>query len=201
MPIAVGSGIRLYPVELVSFTADLIDNGVLLHWITASEINNHGFEIQRRASQSELWQAIGFVSADIAMTDHHAYSHLDPTQVQGISYYRLRQIDVDGSSEYSPVLTVASNDASMPLLSEVLPQPLQQGSIGSVSLRADRDGICTLQLYDALGRPVRTLFSSSISAGSVHHVRIATQGLSAGIHFLRLSAGGSMLIRKFNVLK
>ena len=95
---------NLIPVELTSFTASTVDGNVVLNWITATELNNAGFQIERRKTTDERredWESIGFVNGNGTSTETHTYSFADESPVAGKSYYRLKQIDFDGSFEYS----------------------------------------------------------------------------------------------------
>ncbi len=93
------------PVELISFTADIINNTVKLQWKTATETNNYGFEIERnklidKSYQTE-WERIGFVEGNGTTTEEENYSFTDENLDPGRYKYRLKQIDLDGSFEYS----------------------------------------------------------------------------------------------------
>jgi photosystem II stability/assembly factor-like uncharacterized protein len=110
----VGTGIygRLYgriqstiPVELVSFSAKQIDNNVHLKWQTATELNNHGFEIERKTENSE-WRIIGFKEGNGTTTESHYYTFIDDNISSGKYHYRLKQIDYDGKFEYSNIVEV-----------------------------------------------------------------------------------------------
>jgi hypothetical protein len=94
------------PVELVSFTGARAGEAVNLKWQTATEINNMGFEIER--SQDALfWSKIGFVEGNNTTNSPKYYSFVDKTRAKEKLYYRLKQIDNDGTSEYSNVVEVA----------------------------------------------------------------------------------------------
>ncbi|MDZ7626679.1 MAG: hypothetical protein U5J96_19800 [Ignavibacteriaceae bacterium] len=98
------------PVELVSFNTSVNSNKVMLNWITASEVNNSGFEIEKQvgSQQSEVvnWERIGFVEGNGTTTETNYYSFIDEEVSAGIYKYRLKQIDFDGSFEYSDVVEV-----------------------------------------------------------------------------------------------
>lgn len=94
------------PVELVFFEGEKIEgNFVVLHWQTATEINNAGFEVER--SQDGLnWQTLDFVKGHATTLEVKNYKWQDDTPLAGVSYYRLRQLDQDGSEEYSPIISI-----------------------------------------------------------------------------------------------
>ena len=96
------------PVELESFTSSVVDNNVTLNWITATELNNLGFEIERkshteRSGSVNDWEQIGFVNGKGTTTEKQVYSITDENLAEGEYAYRLVQIDFDGT------VTVAGN--------------------------------------------------------------------------------------------
>jgi len=96
---------NIIPVELSSFTASASKNSVTLNWITATELNNLGFEIQR-LSIGDVWEKIVFVEGYGTTTEIHNYSYIDVNLTPGKYLYRLKQIDFDGQFEYSDVVEV-----------------------------------------------------------------------------------------------
>ena len=89
------------PVELVSFSAEVFGGKVKLSWMTATELNNYGFQIERRNAESEVWSNVGFVNGNGSTTEMHYYSFSDNSVPVGKYYYRLKQMDFSGSYEYS----------------------------------------------------------------------------------------------------
>lgn len=110
VPVAVDQSVMgLLPVELTSFTGSKTDAGVVLNWSTATEINNQGFEIERRTSTTEF-QAIGFVQGNGTTSEEHNYTFEDNDLSQAIYYYRLKQIDLDGTFAYLSVVEIDNNN-------------------------------------------------------------------------------------------
>ncbi|HLG33064.1 MAG TPA: hypothetical protein VI362_08465, partial [Ignavibacteriaceae bacterium] len=101
---------NIIPVELISFTAEVYEQVILLSWSTATEINNSGFEIQRlqnsKIERLQDWEKIGFVPGFGTTTEPKSYSFIDEDITTGIYKYRLKQIDFDGSFEYSNEIEV-----------------------------------------------------------------------------------------------
>ncbi|MGB0431755.1 MAG: hypothetical protein ACPGLV_14875, partial [Bacteroidia bacterium] len=102
---AIGSTGSALPVDLVSFNAKSFDKKVMLTWQTAMEINNDRFEIERLAL-GENWTPIGEIKGAGNSVDVLRYSFVDLNPVNGINYYRLKQVDFNGEFEYSNVLNV-----------------------------------------------------------------------------------------------
>ncbi len=97
------------PVELLSFSSSVIDNDVTLNWTTATETNNSGFQIERRETKnekSEEWKSIVFVNGNGTTTEPQTYSFKDENLSAGKYQYRLKQIDFDGTFEYSNIVEV-----------------------------------------------------------------------------------------------
>ena len=93
------------PVEMVSFSGYKFNNGVKLIWTTLSEKNNAGFIIER-SKDGVTWDRLGFVSGQIDANSTSNYSFVDTRPINGINYYRLKQRDLDGFSEYSKIVQV-----------------------------------------------------------------------------------------------
>lgn len=101
-----GQGSEPLPIELLYFTADVINSDhVKLEWETVSEINNERFEIER-SSDGTNWDIIGTVNGNGTTNESLKYSYSDRFPLQGLSYYRFRQIDYDGKWEYSDIVVV-----------------------------------------------------------------------------------------------
>jgi hypothetical protein len=103
-------------VDLYSFTAVLFNSGAKLDWVTLSELNNTGFEIQRKTSNSD-WEVVGFVAGVGTTTDTSYYSFTDRNMEAGIYWYRLKIIEFNANYEYSP--EVQFNLVYLPLVSAI----------------------------------------------------------------------------------
>ena len=133
------------PVELTRFGAAAEGSGVRLNWTTASEKNSESFEVQRSAD-GKTYQVMGKVAAQGSSSSLHEYEFRDARPLAGLTYYRLRQIDTDGSSAYSPVATARARANAETL---AYPNPTS----GLVMLPAV-PGLSQYRLLDAVGRPV-----------------------------------------------
>ena len=119
------------PVELISFFANLIKDKVELLWQTATETNNSGFEILRGVypansgtqNDNNEWKRIGFIEGSGTTTEPKTYSFVDEDVTTGKYKYRLKQIDFDGSFEYSSIVEVAVGIPTEYLLEQNFPNP------------------------------------------------------------------------------
>lgn len=130
---------RIVPVEFVSFTTEVINNNIMLRWITATEINNMGFEIERSQNSKVKiqndWKTIGFLEGNGTTTGSKFYSFIDEDIKTGTYLYRLRQIDFDGSFEYSNVVEVEVGVPTNYYLSQNYPNPFNPTTTINYSIK------------------------------------------------------------------
>lgn len=191
------------PVELTSFTASFNDNSVSLIWETASEKNNMGFEVQRSAlSTSSAWGVIGFVEGAGTSTEKQNYSFSDIDVSSGKYLYRLKQIDFDGTSNFSDEIEV---DVSLPVefsLSQNYPNPFNPTT--TIRFAIPIESHVRIIIYDVLGNEVMTLLNEVKKPG-YHEIKFNTQKdgkeISSGIYFYVLTADNFSQIKKMILLR
>jgi hypothetical protein len=186
------------PVELTSFSASVTKGAVNLSWKTATEINNMGFNIERSANKSD-WTKIAFVKGNENSTSTIAYSYVDKSVSNvGKYYYRLKQIDNDGSFKYSSIVEADVNSPSVFSLNQNYPNPFNPSTIISYSLPQASN--VKLIVYNAIGQPVRVLENGFKNSGT-YNVTFNASELSSGIYFCKIEAGQFSSIRKMMLLK
>ncbi|MCC3153744.1 T9SS type A sorting domain-containing protein [Hymenobacter sp. BT770] len=169
------------PVELILFTAVTRQQRVVLRWITASEKNSATFAVERSAD-GKTFRDLRILAGAGQSQSRTNYEVVDLQPLPGTSYYRLRQVDFDGTTTYSPVRTVAlTTEAAASARLLVFPNPAHD-AVQVVLL--DPAPAAALQVYDALGRVVRT--QPAPSAGTEAALPLA--GLPVGIYILRCGA-------------
>ncbi len=187
------------PVELVSFTAESSNQQVNLSWKTATEVNNYGFEIERASTSSgAVWKKIGFVKGNGTSTKTNYYSFTDSPQNGKNFNYRLKQIDMTGSYEYSNVINVKIDLPETFNLSQNYPNPFNPSTVIKYSIPAS--GLINLSVYNSIGQKVATLVQGFENAG-IHSVEFKSAGLSSGIYFYRLQENSSVSTKKMILLK
>jgi hypothetical protein len=195
-----GNIYEIVPVELTSFSADISGNNVLLNWTTATEINNQGFEIQRSeiSSQKSDWEGIGFVPGFGTTTEPKSYSFCDENLSKGMYSYRLKQIDFNGSFEYSKVVEVIIKTPTEFSLLQNYPNPFNPTT--TISWQSPVNSWQTLKIFDVLGNEVAILVNEEKSAGE-YELEFNASDLSSGLYFYRLEAGNFIETKKMVLLK
>ncbi|MDZ7332076.1 MAG: hypothetical protein ONB13_04550 [candidate division KSB1 bacterium] len=154
------------PVELSSFSVLIRDGKVVLEWVTQTESNNFGFEIQRKNGDSEF-ATIGFVPGHGTTTNVHRYSFVDEKATSGCYYYRLKQMDFNGAFEFSEIKSIELGLPAMFVLKQNHPNPFNAETLIRYQI-AFTHSIADVKLciYNANGELVRTLVSERQPAGS-----------------------------------
>jgi hypothetical protein len=194
------------PVELTSFNSVVNGDEVILSWSTATELNNSGFEIQRKSGTDE-WFNIGFVQGAGTTQQIQNYSYTDKIFIAGNYSYRLKQVDFDGAFKYSDAIEVEVN--SFPArfsLEQNYPNPFNPSTkirftipavIASV---AKQSQMVTLKVYNVLGNEIATLVNEEKSAGE-YEVNFDASGLASGTYFYKLEAGSFSQVKKMILTK
>jgi hypothetical protein len=174
------------PVELISFTATPDQDGVILKWATASELNNQYFEVQS-SLDGKNWSVIAKVDGQGTKTTRTDYLQLDATPYQGISYYRLKQVDFDGKSTLSDVVQVDFQNA---IKLTVHPNPSNGNSIVKLKLNAVPSGsnllikVVSLQGIELMRQQFEIL-EKGIATPSLD-----VKALASGTYLIIVDAGG-----------
>ncbi|MGE5363438.1 MAG: LamG-like jellyroll fold domain-containing protein [Bacteroidota bacterium] len=178
------------PVELVSFSAAATGRGVELNWQTATEVNNHGFEIERAEiyegrNHSNNWCSIGFVAGSGNTNNARSYSFLDKFPASGKVMYRLKQIDSDGGFIYSTEIPVSVSAPMEFALLQNYPNPFNPATTIKYSL--PEDSYVKLEVYSTLGEKLFTLADEVKSAGNYEAVFDGST-FTSGVYIYKLTA-------------
>ena len=185
------------PVELTSFTFEVNDNSVVLNWTTATETNNQGFEIERRTLNSD-WKKIGFVNGAGTTTEPHTYQFTELNLTPDNYLFRLKQIDFDGSFNYSKVIEANVNRSLSFSLTQNFPNPFNP--ITKIDYEVPQECLHALKVFDVLGNVVANLISEYRSAGS-YSIEFNASELSSGIYYYQLKAGDFVETKKMILMK
>ncbi len=196
------------PVELTAFSANVNDNSVTLNWTTATEVNNYGFEVQRASAKlgsntelsrsAEGWQTIGFIEGHGNSNSQKDYSFIDQSVAERSRSYRLKQIDVDGSFEYSDIITVEVSTPMEFKLAQNHPNPFNPTT--RIDFSIPNTMTVSIKVYNSLGEEIAELANRSFSSGN-HSVEFNGSNLSSGMYFYTLQADGFSKTMKMMLLK
>jgi hypothetical protein len=189
---AFGNGLyKLYspwfiPVELASFTGKVVDGKVILNWRTSTETNNQGFDVEQ-SSDSKNFEKIGFVPGFGTTTESHSYSYTTNVQNSERQYFRLRQVDFDGSYEFSNIVEVLAPVPASYNISQNYPNPFNPST--KISFEVPASAKIKITVYNALGQKISDLTDRQYSAGR-YDLIFQAGNLSSGLYFYTIEAKG-----------
>ncbi len=191
------SGLNVNPVELIAFTSSVHENNVTLNWSTSFEINNSGFDIERKIINGQ-WSRIGFVNGSGTTNEMKYYSFTDRAGT-GKYHYRLKQIDYNGSYEYFELTEeVIIGIPYKYELSQNFPNPFNPST--KIYYTIPNNEHITLKVYDITGRLVKTLVNVSQSTG-YYEINFDASDLPGGVYFYSLLSGGFTNTRRMVLIK
>jgi hypothetical protein len=155
-PFGFGSfgGGNALPVTLTEIKATAKDKTIQVEWATATEINNKGFEVER-STDGEKFSNIGWVSGNGTTTENIRYAFDDKNALENITYYyRLHQIDFDGASEYTPIVSAKINasKAGEIVWSRFIPNPASAEA--NLVMNVNAEGKAFIEIYNSFGQKV-----------------------------------------------
>lgn len=206
-----GSNNGPLPVELLSFSAELRGRDVVLKWVTATEVNNFGFEIERCRLNSENldyqtatgadirdWKKIGFVRGAGNSNSQKSYNFTDTWPEAGRYLYRLKQIDDDGKIEYPADLQISVNEDRGFELQQNNPNPCNPSA--RIEYSIPEKAQVTLKLYNAAGQEVAVLVNEEKSPGHYQYYFNGSR-LPSGLYIYSLQAGKYSAAKKMIIIK
>jgi hypothetical protein len=193
------------PVQLTTFTAFISGGAARLEWQTATEVNNYGFEVERRSVKREQlivdsWKKIGFVQGNGTTSAPQSYSYTDAGVSSGNYAYRLKQIDNDGAYKYSQETEVTIAVPTEFTLGQNYPNPFNPTTTIQYEIPVGTYGHTSLRVYDLLGREVEVLVNETKEAGS-YSVQFNASNFASGVYFYRLQSGLFSAVKKLVLMK
>ncbi len=182
------------PVELISFVVTSTNEAIVeLNWSTASETNNYGFQIERKYIGTEFGN-VAFISGHGTTNEPQHYQFIDNVEHFGTYYYRLKQIDLDGSFTYSAVKEVSVNNPVKFDMIQNYPNPFNRSTIIQFTISQKLEGQdAAIFIFDITGKEVRRFIHNSIKAGSYSDIWNGKNSagiiLSSGVYFYTIRVG------------
>ncbi|MEO1258468.1 MAG: T9SS type A sorting domain-containing protein [Bacteroidota bacterium] len=178
---------NVLPVELSRFVAKLENSNAILHWVTASETNNLGFEVEQKFGS--VWKRIGFVAgAGNSHAELH-YTFRTNNLSAGQYYFRLRQMDHDGQFEFSNIVSVKMEEGFGTI--SFFPNPVANRA--KIKTASEVEGAVQINLFSSKGRLVRQYFFEKTIGHNQWEIDL--NGLSAGQYYLQMNGGENVLTR------
>ena len=172
------------PVELTKFTANASNEDVKLSWTTATELNNDYFVVEI-SSDGELWRDVTTVKGKGTTTKESVYSAIDTQPIFGVSYYRLRQVDFDGTRKFSKIVTVTFEGSGI----KMYPNPVDGGD---VTFELTGQSIATgLKITSMQGLEVYRCALPD-SQGQKQLFRIDVRGFSPGVYIVTIFSSDAL---------
>ncbi len=193
---------KVVPVELVSFKGLAESGKVILSWSTATETNNSGFALER-SSDNSAFAKIGFVKGNGTTTERTDYSFIDENISASKYYYRLKQIDFDGTFKYSSIVEVSLNAPGRFNLYQNYPNPFNPAT--SIAFDLPVASQVSIKIYNCLGKEIDILSNKDFLAGR-SEVKFDASGFASGVYFYKVEAFGNdgssfSSIRKMIIMK
>ncbi len=176
------------PVELVSFNSFAERNNVKLNWTTSFEINNSGFDIERKLSNASVWNKIGNIAGNGNTNSQINYTFADNNVATGKYNYRLKQIDFNGNYQYFNL----ANEVNVGIpaqfnLSQNYPNPFNPST--KINFDLPFDSKVSIKIFDITGREISSVVNEIKTAG-YYTVNFNASSLSSGIYFYSINAEG-----------
>ena len=204
---------RSLPVQLSSFSATSIAEGVKLNWRTESEVNNVGFNVYRSTTKDGNFTKLGFVEGHGSTPFGHDYSFADAVKTEGTYFYYIEDIDVEGKKERSDIISVTFKPQRVLLptrfeLRQNFPNPFNPETW--IPFQLPRDADVMIEIYNLNGQLIRTLSLGTLPAGYYNERRSAAfwdgrlntgEKSASGIYFYRLKAGDYSAVKRMVIIK
>jgi hypothetical protein len=179
------TGCSTLPVSILNFKGSINDNKALLTWSTATEFNNKGFSIER-SRDGKAFTQIGFVNGAGTTTQRKDYTYTDATLSDfniATTYYRLKQVDLDGKTSYSNVIPLSLKDI---FSWKIYPNPIKDKLTVELNLTADTK--VSVQVISKDGRLLLNADKGILPQGQ-QQLNFNVQNLANGSYFIRIKAG------------
>ncbi|MFI5405687.1 MAG: T9SS type A sorting domain-containing protein, partial [Nitrososphaerales archaeon] len=157
-----------------------------LNWTTASELNNLGFEIEQ-SFDNQNFSKVGFVPGFGTTSELKSYSFTVPDVPSGIQYYRLKQIDFDGTFTHYNSVEVDGPVPSSFVLNQNHPNPFNPSTTITFSLPTESN--VKINLFNMLGQEVAQITNADFQVGT-HNIEFTANGLSSGAYIYTIEASG-----------
>lgn len=191
---------KVLPVGLCSFMVKLENNKAVISWKTSTEVNNAGFEIEKAVAINEEsnWRVIGFVSGIGNSTSNNDYFFIDEEAWENDRlYYRIRQIDFNGSSYYSDIVEAYMNPQKFALYQNY-PNPFNPST--KIKYQISENSNVQIKVYDILGEEISELVNELKTPG-IYEAEFNAKNFPSGTYFYKISCNDFSEVKKMLLVK
>ncbi len=186
------------PVSLSSINYNLSGRNVKLNWVTESEQNNLGFDVERK--QGEEWMKVGFVNGQGTKNTPTSYAFEDRNLNSGKYLYRLKQVDVNGNYEYFDLQSaVEVGVPSKYSLGQNYPNPFNP--VTKINFDLPEDSRITMVVYDVTGREVAKIVNNEFRKAGYHTIQFNGSSFASGVYFYSISTESYVMTKKMLLIK
>ncbi|PEN15322.1 hypothetical protein CRI94_03325 [Longibacter salinarum] len=188
------------PVEIASFTGHQTEENIVLEWSTKSEVKDTGFEVQVKPDGASSFRSVGFVNGQTAKSEGSAYAFtVEEELAYGEHSFRLRQVNVDGSTSYSKTIPVEKTLDRAYKLSKTAPNPVTARATMDLTVRSKQN--VRITMFDLLGRRVATVHDGPLEPNRTKSMTIDASQLSSGVYFIRVTGDSFSETRRMTVVR
>jgi hypothetical protein len=186
------------PVTLSLFNALSQKNNVILSWKTESEINNSGFDVERKTEAGQ-WNKIAFIQGSGTTNQPVEYSFEDKKLMPGKYFYRLKQIDYNSNYEYFDLEQyVLISKPQVFSMGQNYPNPSNPKC--NIDFQLPERTLVNISVYNLLGQLVTTLVNQERDAG-IYTIEFDGSNVSSGTYIYRITAGTFTEVKKMILVK
>lgn len=187
------------PVTLSEFHSTVNKNNVTLTWKTEMEVNNAGFDLERKSANSSQWTKIAFITGNGTTNEQKTYSYEDKKVQAGTYNYRLKQTDFNGNYEYFPLgEDVVITKPKEFTIGQNYPNPSNPKS--KIDFELPEKGLVNISVYNLLGKLVSELVNEEKDPG-IYSVEFDGSGIASGTYLYRIVSGSFTQVKKMIILK
>ncbi|AEW01492.1 hypothetical protein A4D02_05735 [Niastella koreensis] len=180
------------PLNFTSFTGINKDNKAALSWSTANEVNNNFFIVERSLN-GRNFDSVGRVQAGANTSNTYSFNE---NNTNATSYYRVKQVDVNGAYTYSTVITLKNTGSNK----DVTVYPTQATSTINYVLSSEAPATVTVQVYNITGQPVISQQATLMQGLNVRAVNVSTLAKGSYVLRMQIPAAGVTLVKQFSKL-
>ncbi len=180
------------PIELITFDGEALEEGNLLKWVTATEIENDFYTIESSTNGVDF-EMMNTVKGQGNTSEASSYVYLDRTAGKGVTYYRLSQTDFDGTTAEVGVVAIERGETSFNITDLY---PIPTSDFINLDFMAPEQSVIDIEVFDLIGKTMETLRTTSVGSNLL---KIEVSDYPVGVYFISISSSEHKVTQKFVV--